>query len=39
MPYLSIKVIYLIYYKRITEVHVSLLLRGYFPQQQLLKRV
>lgn len=38
MPYLSIKVIYLIHYKRITEVRVSLLLRG-FPEQQLLKRV
>lgn len=38
MPYLSIKVIHLKHYKRITQVHVSLLLRCYFPQKQLLKR-
>lgn len=38
MPYLSIKVIYLIYYKMITEVHISLLLKGLFSPAAIIKK-
>jgi len=36
---LSVKVMELIYYKRIIKVHVPLLLRDYFPFQQLLEKI
>ena len=39
MTCLSVKVMELIYYKRIIKVHVPLLLRDYFPFQQLLEKI